>query len=337
MNELISIIVPVYNAEKDLNRCVASIVQQTYRHLQIILVDDGSSDSSSLFIDQWATKDSRILALHQKNKGVSSARNTGLNYVQGKWVAFVDADDYLIPDYFEQMLKAAEQAKVDVLISDGCYREDVLRNGEIRKLATDEIETLKLACIAYDENIFNFNIDAPWGKLFKNEVIIKNKISFPEKLVRSEDALFCATYYEYTSAIGHYAWAGYIHTENANSLCRAYSPNAEKILLAILNELKEWVNIFHPNNEQYRQALYYRILPGINECEQVWLLHPNNPMSKIQIIRRYTSLLSVPLIATAIKNLDSSGVSFRPYQKRLKFYRAHMSWAFITAKLFKKK
>jgi len=97
MNQLISVIVPVYIVEPYLDRCVQSIVNQTYKNLEIILVDDGSPDNSPAMCDAWAEKDSRIRVIHKENGGVSSARNAGLDMATGSYITFVDADDWLEP------------------------------------------------------------------------------------------------------------------------------------------------------------------------------------------------------------------------------------------------
>lgn len=102
--ELISIIVPVYKVEKYLDKCVESIVEQTYKNLEIILVDDGSPDNCSAMCDEWAQKDSRIKVIHKENGGLSSARNAGLDACTGDYIGFVDSDDWIEPDMYEYLL-----------------------------------------------------------------------------------------------------------------------------------------------------------------------------------------------------------------------------------------
>lgn len=114
---LVSIIVPVYKVEDYLNQCVKSIVDQTYRNLEIILIDDGSPDNCGYLIEEWAKKDNRIIALHQKNGGLSAARNTGLNSCHGEWLAFVDSDDYIAKNYIEKMLQTAMRDQTNLVIS----------------------------------------------------------------------------------------------------------------------------------------------------------------------------------------------------------------------------
>ncbi len=103
--ETVSVIVPVYNVEKFINRCLASICNQTYDNLQIIVIDDGSTDRSSQICDDWATRDDRITVIHQPNKGVSAARNCGIRLATGHYIAFVDSDDWIEPDMYEQLVQ----------------------------------------------------------------------------------------------------------------------------------------------------------------------------------------------------------------------------------------
>lgn len=103
-NDLISIIIPVYNVKPYLNRCILSIVHQTYTNLEIILIDDGSTDGSGEICKQWEKRDKRIRCIHQENAGISAARNTGINVAHGDFLGFVDSDDYVEEDMFEYLL-----------------------------------------------------------------------------------------------------------------------------------------------------------------------------------------------------------------------------------------
>lgn len=118
----LSIIVPVYNVEKYLKQCIESILNQTYKNLEIILVDDGSKDSSGKIVDDYAIKDRRVIPVHKENGGISSARNTGLAYVTGEYLTFVDSDDWLDLDMYEKMIEAIEKYSADCVSSNvKCY------------------------------------------------------------------------------------------------------------------------------------------------------------------------------------------------------------------------
>lgn len=144
--ETISVIVPVYNAEKYLDRCVESIVAQTYKNLEIILVDDGSTDNSPAICDAWAKKDSRIRVIHKKNGGVSSARNAGLDACTGDYIGFADADDWMEPDMYEVLIGNAKDIvrtnhRADIFIT--VNRPSALR----RRLAGCCKAPMKYACV----------------------------------------------------------------------------------------------------------------------------------------------------------------------------------------------
>lgn len=109
----ISIIVPIYKTEKYLNRCVNSLINQTFKNFELILVDDGSPDACPVLCDKWGKRDTRIKVIHKKNGGLSSARNAGLNIAQGKYIGFVDSDDWIEPDMYELLYNAAEKYQTD--------------------------------------------------------------------------------------------------------------------------------------------------------------------------------------------------------------------------------
>lgn len=118
---LISVIVPVYNVEKYLDTCVQSILAQTYKNLEVILVDDGSPDFSPSLCDQWQQRDSRVKVIHKKNGGLSDARNAGIDASSGDYLAFVDSDDYISPVMYEELLRVAKETDADIVTSNLCF------------------------------------------------------------------------------------------------------------------------------------------------------------------------------------------------------------------------
>ena len=125
-NSLITIIVPVYNSEKTLHRCVDSILDQTYQNFEILLINDGSKDHSGDICDEYAKSDTRGRVFHKENKGVSAARNTGLDNAKGAWVSFVDSDDWISSEYLNVLYKEAIVTNADVVT---CDFFEVVRNG----------------------------------------------------------------------------------------------------------------------------------------------------------------------------------------------------------------
>ena len=123
MENKVSIIVPIYNVENFLEKSINSLINQTYYDIEIILIDDGSTDRSSKIIDEYAIKDSRIIAIHKKNTGVSDTRNVGLSKVSGKYITFIDADDYVEKDYIEEVMKVLKKYKNLDLVNVGFFSE----------------------------------------------------------------------------------------------------------------------------------------------------------------------------------------------------------------------
>ena len=168
---LISVIVPVYNVEKYLEICILSILHQTYSHLQIILVNDGSVDNSVAICEKYAAQDKRIVFVSQENKGQSVARNIGLGHVKGDYISFVDSDDYIDADFYEICVREMEDN--DMLVW-GYRRVD--ENGQvlnIRRLNREQ----------------KFILVSPWSKLFKTSTFFRYHLSFPSDMI-FEDVVF---------------------------------------------------------------------------------------------------------------------------------------------------
>ena len=141
MDNLISVIVPVYNVEAYLPRCVDSILAQTYKNLEIILVDDGTKDRGGVICDEYAAKDPRVKVIHKENGGLSSARNAGIDVARGEYLAFVDSDDYLEPEAMEVLLNAAVSNNVRLTCA-GRYDVDSVTGRRTRGLCPPKTECI---------------------------------------------------------------------------------------------------------------------------------------------------------------------------------------------------
>lgn len=192
----ISIIIPVYNVEKYLQRCLESVLAQTYSNFEVILVNDGSTDNSGAICDEFAKKDKRIKTIHCKNGGPSKARNIGLDEVKTKWVTFVDSDDYLTPEYLNNFVK---YNNIDIHTQVIQGYQTIGYNGEKDDtLYPSTLYEYHVAAIGkhsqYIENnnlLYNW---AVWCKIFSIDIIRENNIRFEEDLWCSEDGLFWHNY-----------------------------------------------------------------------------------------------------------------------------------------------
>ena len=328
MKDLVSIIVPVYNTGEYLAPCIESLIAQTYQNLEIILVDDGSTDASGAVCDEFARRDSRITVIHQKNGGVSRTRNHGLDMAVGVWILFVDSDDTIAENYCADLVEASHLWGSDAVIA----RPAAAEIPESFEYTSDQIDLLKRTCLAFDETAFGYNIDAPWGKLFRRSVIAGHHLRFPENLNRSEDAWFCASFYEHAQRICCLNRFGYQHTERPGSLCRRFAPDAPGMLENILEENRAWVERYHPGEQSYLDALYHRVLPGIVECEGMYFLHGSHKGSVWCRAKEYQRFLDRPIIRRAIGSVNIRTVRSRQLVIRLHLYRMRLGWLFFFMK-----
>ena len=167
MSRLISIIIPVYNNDAYLDRCLNSITNQTYKNLEIILIDDGSTDNSCTICDIWAAKDNRIKVIHKHHEGVAAARNCGLRIAQGEYIGFADSDDWMDANMFENLAVALEQFNADIAI---CGFEEIRNDSRIVKVSADTHCYTKeeaLRELILDRNIQSYL----WNKLFRRKCI----------------------------------------------------------------------------------------------------------------------------------------------------------------------
>lgn len=200
MNPLISIIVPVYNVEEYLPKCLDSIINQTYKNLEIIVVNDGSTDNSGKICDEYGERDYRIMVIHKANRGVSSSRNIGIKNASGEYILFVDSDDEIEKDYVNVMARAVTNSDCDLVISN---ITDIFNKTEKKRI----INTENLSGIFKNDYFILMELlRGPVVKLYKMKIIDKFDIKFCESMKISEDQVFNFQYY---SKIKSYKFINY--------------------------------------------------------------------------------------------------------------------------------
>ena len=185
MNPKISIIAPVYNVEKYLERFIYSIITQSYTNLELILIDDGSTDDSGAICDKFEMKDERIKVFHQSNKGVSSARNLGLDNCLGDYVSFVDTDDWLESDMYDCLINSISENDCDLAVCD-VYNVDENTDSKVKTNNWNDAPKLLSQKDVY--GVIFAKSSTLWNKLFKREIV--SKCRFDEKLTYGEDMIF---------------------------------------------------------------------------------------------------------------------------------------------------
>lgn len=230
MNPLISIIVPVYNAEATLNRCVDSIINQKFSDWELLLINDGSRDRSGEICDEYAVRDSRIKVLHKENGGVSSARNWGLDNSCGKFIMFVDSDDFLvIYDFNKNIIEGTED-----LILFSYYSNSGKENKLISPINSCVISTEKDLREFYSNFLHEGFFKTIWSKIFKRDLI--GNLRFDENMLLGEDHLFLLKYLSVIKSLRFISSPLYIY-QPPESLEKKYQMEVSKSIYALMSLL----------------------------------------------------------------------------------------------------
>lgn len=254
----VSIVVAIFNVANYLDRCVLSIVNQAYKNLEIILVDDGSTDNSSILCDNWQQKDNRIKVIHKSNGGLSSARNAGLNEATGDYICFVDGDDYIEKNMVEVSLKHAINNNADVVIFSNYVvsvdNHKVQHNiYSSQKLYTESniIPKLLNECIGtMPSNKSDYDIGfSPWGRLCRRPVLVNNNIYFKdEHILIYEDLMFLLDLLPVITKAVVINRPLYDYCENRNSLTRRFDAGR-------FNKIKKQF-YYLKNSRQYNKLIF---------------------------------------------------------------------------------
>lgn len=276
MKDLISVIVPVYRVEGLLPRCVESILAQTYRNLEIILVDDGSPDGCGALCDDYARRDSRVRVIHQKNGGLAAARNAGLSSARGAFLGFVDSDDHIAPDMYETLLNSITAENADIAV---CGRYMELESGELVPEFTLEGPAVFDAHEGIRRFLLSDGLDAAaWDKLYRRSLWGGSR--YPTEYV-SEDVPVTARLLARANRIVHCGRPLYYYFQRAGGLSRAaFSERAKGIYLFAWDVGMEMGRRFPDLEEAARfygykalLVLLFRYVSGLAEDPFGWELY----------------------------------------------------------------
>lgn len=252
----ISVVVPIYNAEQYLEQCVDSIIHQSLKDIEIILVNDGSTDGSRLICEHYLLKDNRVRLIEQNNQGQSNARNQGIKYASGEWFIGVDADDWCDFDYLETLLRAAEsEVDIDVVVAN-CKRitnnSNNIENIEYRTAFDKEIlSSKKEDIIKMQANTLAARVNAcalpvnfkalrsiatPWDKIYRMDIIKKNNLKYQTGLGSREDIIFALNFFHFVKKIKYIHNYGYNYRVVPDSASHGFRHD---ILQGDQNALKE--------------------------------------------------------------------------------------------------
>ena len=335
--DLVSVIIPVYNVEKYLVRCVESVKNQSYRNLEIILVDDESPDNCPAMCEQMAQNDNRIKVIHKKNAGLGFARNSGLEIATGNYVMFIDSDDWISKTHIENLYKAAIKSDADIAIgthtninSNGetslheCSLKEKVYEGE--EVVNDILLPLIGPDVSYEFDV-QINCSA-WRSLYKMDVIKNNNLKFiSERHAVSEDIFFNIDFYSYVKKAVFVNDPGYFYFKNLDSISRRYDPKGVERTIIFYKEIKDKVQgynlhdrIFHRLDRTYLMKI------------RVELKHlVASDLSKKVKLEQIRNILREETTRNVLMNypIDSYITSIRVFSKLMKNQRIHAVYWFI--------
>ena len=259
MMDLISIIVPVYNVESYLEKCIESIIHQTYKNLQIVLINDGSVDQSGKICDAYAKQDERIQVVHQENKGVSNARNKGLSVAKGKYIAFCDADDWIEPDMYEYLYQLMQNTECNIA-SCGAWMESPSGKYAIG-YAHKKVTYLNVEDSIVELHVRKCMSDWSVTKLFERSVI--NQLLFNEALKVSEDYEFECRAMEQSNGVVCGTEVKYHYIQRKDSVSNnGYTEEFEKGLKVREKYMNRYIQLY-PNRKKEIMARYMLEVMGV--------------------------------------------------------------------------
>lgn len=258
-NPIVTVIVPIYNTENTLRKCVDSILNQSFTDYELLLIDDGSTDSSPIICDQYARLDSRIKVIHQANGGLSHVRNVGIKAAKGTWVSFVDSDDWIDSDYLGNFFM--QLTDEDIIIQG--YQYDSHRQGIVRynNFESESSEYVLNHLFDTKESLVGVTVD----KLYKREIIINHHLLFNKEICFAEDAIFFFEYLKYVKRIGVRSTIGYHYVITENGLTGKRHPTEYYLkILSLFIERLDNLNI----SLKFRNKYIWNLI-------EYWLIYPN--------------------------------------------------------------
>ncbi len=311
----VSIIVPIYNVEKYLRECVDSLLNQTLREIEVILVDDGSPDGCPRICDEYKEKDARVKVVHKQNGGLSDARNAGMKLVEGEYVAFIDSDDYVDLRMFEKLYAEAKKRDLDV-----CYCDYNFDNNGIIRPACKQKENLFIDG-KEETNAFLLDMVGPlpsypsdvkylvsvWHGIYKTSIINDNHLVYEsERLYPSEDLLFHIDFLSRCERVGYLKDAMYYWRFNPGSLSRTYSTQKFAKYVALLNRVKEKLDEHFPELEYklHYQRCVYSFFRSIVKYEALGCNEP-------KVLRRINERCGHQLMQPLYKNYPVSAMALK--------------------------
>ena len=313
--ELVSIVIPVYNVEKYLDECIQSAINQTYKNIEVIIINDGSTDNCDEICKKYQNYD-KVIYISKKNEGVSVARNIGMEKAKGKWIMFVDGDDYMEDKMVEKAVDQIKKDKTDVVITPPIMEYDE----ETRKCAIFKEEIVfdkknmhilekNIICRQYGNN-YDTDISAggPWGKIYNLDFLRKHKLHFIKGLKRMQDVVFNLEVSGVATKISYRELYCYHYRINSSSVCIKYNQNIFATFLDVINHFYHYLKTNNKDSSFY-QALYLKTILLYIEGSRISVLHKDNKSSIFDKLGELKSIYKIDIIKEAFKKVEYNNLN----------------------------
>ena len=312
---LVSLVLPVYNIQRPyLEQCLASISAQTYQRIEILLVDDGSTNDAPEACQAYCAREPRAHYIHQQNSGVSVARNTGLAHAQGDYVCFVDPDDWLTPGYVEGLVAREEETHADIVVC-GCLfcvgerqepnafldKGDVVLTGSQKDALLYQLVG-KALCDYYPPHIA---AGVPWSKPFRSDFLLHQDLRFIPGMVRMQDNIFCLYALQEAESVAYLDQNLYCYRKDLGSASHKYNPRIIQYFEFYFDRTRDFLDAYQREDVLYR-ALDAKTLTSVNSYLVNYFFNDQNPDRPAERRRKLTVLLDGPRYAQAFERVDDS-------------------------------
>lgn len=314
-NELVSLILPIFNIKFEyLKKCLSSLLNQTYENLEIILVDDGSTNNVSSLCQKYIRIDQRIRLIRQQNQGAAVARNTGLKAATGKYICFIDPDDWISVDYVFKLLKGIKKTNADFVVAD-CFvaHGESVRINHFLNLPETDLKAQRKNLLLYQlvgKKICSYYppliaAGVPWGKMFQKNFIEKNDLHFFPWLRFNEDNVFCLYAVESARSIHYLPEPLYYYRKNSSSTSLKYTPLIINYFEDYFDETFKFLSHFKKEKKMYFAAMM-KELTSFNSILGQYFFNKKNPDSYRQAKKKLDTLLSKKRYQYALNNVNYS-------------------------------
>ena len=327
-NIKVSVIMPVYNVEKFVGKTIESVLNQSLKEIEFFAIDDETPDNSGKICDEYAKKDKRLKVIHKENGGAPEARNVAIEKAKGKYMYFIDSDDWIEEDYLEKMYNLAETNNADVVIT-GFYME-YYQNNEYKTYSTNCIDQI------YEKNDFHLNahkflnnslLSLPWNKLYKSEIIVKENIRFPK--TKWDDHHFNMKFLMNVnkvvlSSMKKYHW--YRSRKGSETMINYSDPNMFRKRKEHYEHILKVYNHWNINDKESLDSISCYYVGRLFQCIQE--LTDNKSLSRKEIRKKTEEILNDKYTINAIKNAKSLSIKFKILTLPIKIKNVTLSLLF---------